>query len=163
MCLCTLIHALLYQIVPHRDHVNGSVAAGFCGGICGAVVGRRFTAVCGTVRNRCVCRNCRCKVPTGIAVAPSRPDVALCIFPRSGLSTKHGITLINSVGLVDSDYRGELLIPLINHGSEPFTVEAGMRIAQLVVLPILTPELKEVTRLDTTERGAGGFGASGLS
>ena len=75
----------------------------------------------------------------------------------------HGITLINSVGLVDSDYRGELLIPLINHGSEPFTVEAGMRIAQLVVLPILTPELKEVTRLDTTERGAGGFGASGLS
>ena len=91
-----------------------------------------------------------CKVPTGIAVAPSRPDVALC-------------TLINSVGLVDSDYRGELLIPLINHGSEPFTVEAGMRIAQLVVLPILTPELKEVTRLDTTERGAGGFGASGLS
>ena len=67
-----------------------------------------------------------CKVPTGIAVAPSRPDVALCIFPRSGLSTKHGITLINSVGLVDSDYRGELLIPLINHGSEPFTVEAGM-------------------------------------
>mgnify|MGYP000913546207 CR=1 FL=1 len=76
---------------------------------------------------------------------------------------EHGITLINSVGLVDSDYRGELLIPLINHGSEPFTVEAGMRIAQLVVLPILTPELKEVTRLDTTERGAGGFGASGLS
>ena len=66
-----------------------------------------------------------CKVPTGIAVAPSRPDVALCIFPRSGLSTKHGITLINSVGLVDSAYRGELLIPLINHGSEPFTVEAG--------------------------------------
>ena len=104
-----------------------------------------------------------CKVPTGIAVAPSRPDVALCIFPRSGLSTKHGITLINSVGLVDSDYRGELLIPLVNHGTEPFTVEEGMRIAQLVVMPILTPELKEVQRLDTTERGAGGFGASGLS
>ena len=78
-----------------------------------------------------------CKVPTGIAVAPSRPDVVLCIFPRSGLSTKHGITLINSVGLVDSDYRGELLIPLINHGSEPFTVEAGMRIAQLVVLSLI--------------------------
>ena len=69
----------------------------------------------------------------------------------------------NKVTSSSSDYRGELLIPLINHGSEPFTVEAGMRIAQLVVLPILTPELKEVTRLDTTERGAGGFGASGLS
>ena len=87
-----------------------------------------------------------CKVPTGIAVAPSRPDVALCIL-----------------GLVDSDYRGELLIPLVNHGTEPFTVEEGMRIAQLVIMPILTPELKEVQRLDTTERGAGGFGASGLS
>ncbi|MGN1403544.1 MAG: dUTP diphosphatase [Ruminococcus sp.] len=104
-----------------------------------------------------------CKIPTGIAVAPSRPDVALCIFPRSGLSTKHGITLANSVGLVDSDYRGELLVALINHGKEPFTVEPGMRIAQLVVLPILTPELREVTELNETARGAGGFGASGLS
>ncbi len=104
-----------------------------------------------------------CKIPTGIAVAPSRADVALCIFPRSGLSTKHGITLANSVGLVDSDYRGELIVPLINHGKEAFTVEPGMRIAQLVVLPILTPELKEVSSLDETDRGAGGFGASGLS
>ncbi|WP_295214692.1 dUTP diphosphatase [Ruminococcus sp.] len=104
-----------------------------------------------------------CKIPTGIAVAPSRPDVALCIFPRSGLSTKHGITLANSVGLVDSDYRGELLVPLINHGKEPFTVEQGMRIAQLVVLPILTPELHEVSELNETTRGASGFGASGLS
>jgi dUTP pyrophosphatase len=79
------------------------------------------------------------------------------------LSTKHGITLANSVGLVDSDYRGELIVPLINHGKEAFTVEPGMRIAQLVVLPILTPELKEVSSLDETDRGAGGFGASGLS
>ncbi len=103
-----------------------------------------------------------CKIPTGIAAAPSRHDVALCIFPRSGLSTKYGITLANSVGLVDSDYRGELIVPLINHGTEPFTVEPGMRIAQLVVLPILTPELRDVASLDETERGAGGFGASGL-
>ena len=103
-----------------------------------------------------------CKIPTGIAVAPSRKDVALCIFPRSGLSAKHGITLANSVGLVDSDYRGELIVPLINHGTQPFTVEAGMRIAQLVILPILTPELEEADFLDETERGAGGFGASGL-
>lgn len=104
-----------------------------------------------------------CKIPTGIAVAPSRSDVALCIFPRSGLSAKYGITLANSVGLVDSDYRGELLVPLINHGKEPFTIEPGMRIAQLVVLPILTPELHIVSELNETARGTGGFGASGLS
>jgi dUTP pyrophosphatase len=103
------------------------------------------------------------KIPTGLAIAPSRKDIAICIFPRSGLSTKHGITLANSVGLVDSDYRGELMIPLINHGAEAFTVESGMRVAQLVVLPILIPQLREVTALDETERGAGGFGASGLS
>lgn len=104
-----------------------------------------------------------CKIPTGIAVAPSRPDVALCVFPRSGLSTKFGITLINSIGLVDSDYRGELIVPLVNHGTEDFTVEPGMRIAQLVVLPILMPELREADTLEETERGVGGFGASGLS
>lgn len=104
-----------------------------------------------------------CKIPTGIAVAPSRKDVALCIFPRSGLSTKYGITLANSVGLVDSDYRGELIVPLINHGTEAFTVEPGMRIAQLVIFPILTPELRETDTLDETERGTGGFGASGIS
>lgn len=104
-----------------------------------------------------------CKIPTGIAVAPSRRDVALCIFPRSGLSAKHGITLANSVGLVDSDYRGEILVPLINLGQEPFIVEPDMRIAQLVVLPILTPELYETDSLDETERGTDGFGASGLS
>ena len=103
------------------------------------------------------------KIPTGLAIAPSRKDIAICIFPRSGLSTKHGITLANSVGLVDSDYRGELMIPLINHVAEAFTVESVMRVAQLVVLPILIPQLREVTALDETERGAGGFGASGLS
>ncbi|MCD8220314.1 MAG: dUTP diphosphatase [Ruminococcus sp.] len=104
-----------------------------------------------------------CKIPTGIAVSPSRSDVALCIFPRSGLSAKYGITLANAVGLVDSDYRGEIQVALIHHGSVPFVVEPGMRIAQLVVFPILTPELREVTALDETERGAGGFGSSGLS
>ena len=102
------------------------------------------------------------RVPTGIAVAPSRSDVAICIFPRSGLSSKHGITLINSVGLVDSDYRGELQVPLINHGNEPFTIESGMRIAQLVVFPVCTPAFKEVSELEETVRGTRGFGASGL-
>ena len=105
----------------------------------------------------------RMGIPTGIAIALPSPDYVALVFVRSGMGFRNGIGLSNGVGVIDSDYRGELLIPLINHGSEPFTVEAGMRVAQLVVLPILTPELKEVTRLDTTERGAGGFGASGLS
>lgn len=104
-----------------------------------------------------------CRIPTGIAVAPSRSDVALCIFPRSGLSSKYGITLANAVGLVDSDYRGEIQVPLIHLGKENFTIETGMRIAQLVIVPILTPELHEVSALDETERGAGGFGASGMA
>ncbi len=102
------------------------------------------------------------KIPTGLAVSPSRRDVALCIFPRSGLSSKHGITLINSVGLVDSDYRGELILPLINHGTEPFTIENGMRLAQLVCIPILHPTLVETDSLDETIRGENAFGASGI-
>ena len=76
------------------------------------------------------------RIPTGIAAAPDRKDVALFIMARSGLASKHGINLANGVGLVDSDYRGELLVPLMNLGKEPFSVEPGMRIAQLVVLPV---------------------------
>jgi len=102
------------------------------------------------------------RVPTGISVAPDRRDVALCIFPRSGLSAKYGITLANSVGLIDSDYRGELQVALIHLGSEPFTVEDGMRIAQLVTIPILFPELEETDTLTETQRGSSGFGNSGI-
>ena len=102
-----------------------------------------------------------CKVPTGIAVAPSRPDVALCIFPRSGLSTKHGITLINSVGLVDSDYRGEVKVILINLGSEDFVISDGDRIAQMVVAPVTQGVFENAEFLDETERGSGGFGHTG--
>ena len=103
------------------------------------------------------------KIPTGIPAAPSRKDVMLCIFPRSGLASKFGISLANAVGVVDSDYRGELLVPLINLGKEDFTVQNGMRIAQLVVVPVLFPTCQEVESLDETERGSNGFGASGIS
>lgn len=103
------------------------------------------------------------KIPTGIAAAPSRKDVMLCIFSRSGLASKFGISLANAVGVVDSDYRGELLVPLINLGKEDFTVQNGMRIAQLVVVPVLFPTCQEVESLDETERGSNGFGASGIS
>ena len=71
------------------------------------------------------------KIPTGIAAAPSRKDVMLCIFPRSGLASKFGISLANAVGVVDSDYRGELKVPMINLGTEPYTIAPGERVAQL--------------------------------
>lgn len=100
-------------------------------------------------------------IPTGIAVEPDTDKAALLIYPRSGLSSKHGITLANCVGVVDSDYRGEIKIPLINHGRETFCITSGMRIAQLVVTPILIPETEIVQELCETHRNAGGFGSTG--
>lgn len=101
-------------------------------------------------------------IPTGLAAAVSE-NAALMIYPRSGLASKHGIALANCVGVVDSDYRGEIKIPLINHGSEAFTVTNGMRIAQMVVTPVLLPDIKETDTLDETDRGSGGFGSTGQS
>ncbi len=101
-------------------------------------------------------------IPIGIAAAPERTDIALFVFPRSGLGAKYGITLANSVGVVDSDYRGEIMVPLINHGKKDFTVKTGMRIAQLVAMPFLSQEWTEAEALDDTERGNSGFGSSGM-
>jgi dUTP pyrophosphatase len=99
-------------------------------------------------------------VPTGLAVAI--PDgYAGYVQPRSGLASKHGISIVNTPGLVDSGYRGELLVNLINHDlREPFVVEPGMRIAQLVILPVPEVELVEVDELPESERGVRGFGSS---
>lgn len=102
-------------------------------------------------------------IPTGIAASPERTDVGLFIFPRSGLSSKYGIALANSVGVVDSDYRGEIMLPLINHGKEDFTVEPNMRMAQLIVLPVLSQEWTETDNLDDTSRSSGRFGSSGTN
>ena len=102
-------------------------------------------------------------IPTGIGAEPDTDSVALLIFPRSGLASKHGITLANAIGLVDSDYRGEICVPLINLGKEAFTIEPGMRIAQLVASPILLPEIEVTDTLTETQRGAGGFGSTGLT
>ena len=100
-------------------------------------------------------------IPTGIAIAlPSAEYVAL-VFARSGLGIKHGIALSNGVGVIDSDYRGELTVGLVNHGDVPYTIQPGDRIAQLMVLPILRPTLTVVEELDETERGSGGFGSTG--
>ena len=101
-------------------------------------------------------------IPTGLKAQTDCTDVAMLIYPRSGLSTKYGVSLANCVGVVDSDYRGEWFIPLINHGKEPFTVTNGMRIAQLVPTRVLFPEIEVSESLDDTERGKGGFGSSGL-
>lgn len=81
--------------------------------------------------------------------------------PRSGLSSKHGVTLINSPGTIDCDYRGEIQVPLINLSQEDFTVEPGMRIAQMVIVPVPPVQLVEVESLDETARGTGGFGHTG--
>jgi len=102
----------------------------------------------------------RALVPTGIAVAIPE-GYAGFVQPRSGLATKHGISIVNTPGLVDSGYRGELLVNLVNTDQrEPFVVEPGMRIAQLVILPIPELELVEVDELPESERGVRGFGSS---
>ena len=83
------------------------------------------------------------------------------VRPRSGLAAKFGVTLVNSPGTIDSDYRGEIMVPLINHGQLPFVVERGMRIAQMLVLPVPPVHFVEVDELDPTPRGTGGFGHTG--
>lgn len=102
-------------------------------------------------------------IPLGIACQPSEPETAILIFPRSGLASKHGLTLANAVGVVDSDYRGEWKVPLHNISQQDFVIEHGMRIAQAVVMPVLFPEILETDMLDETERGTSGFGSSGIS
>ena len=102
----------------------------------------------------------RCLVPTGLAMAiPTGFEVQ--VRPRSGLALKHGIALVNSPGTIDADYRGEIRIIMINHGTEPFTIRSGDRIAQLIVAPVCQAELLLVDELSETSRGAGGFGHTG--
>ncbi|MBN4060283.1 dUTP diphosphatase [Planctomycetaceae bacterium AH-315-I19] len=101
------------------------------------------------------------KVPTGIAMAIPHGYEGQ-VRPRSGLAFKHGITVINSPGTIDSDYRGELIVGLINLGSEPFTIESGMRIAQLVIAPVTRMAIERSEELDGTNRGTGGFGSTGV-
>ena len=99
-------------------------------------------------------------VPCGFAMSIPEGYEAQ-VRPRSGLSTRHGISLPNAPGTIDSDYRGEVLVPLINLGRESFTVEPGMRIAQMVIAPVCRAEIEEVSDLSDTDRGGGGFGSTG--
>jgi dUTP pyrophosphatase len=103
----------------------------------------------------------RALVPTGLAIALPRGFEAQ-VRPRSGLAAKNGITVLNSPGTVDADYRGEIKVILINHSAEPFSVERGLRIAQMVVAPVTRIAWDEQTALDETARGFGGFGSTGV-
>ena len=104
----------------------------------------------------------RALVPTGIAIA--LPHGYECqVRPRSGLAAKHGISMVNNPGTVDEDYRGEIAVLLINHGTEPFTIERGERIAQIVVARYERVEWEQADELPDSERGAGGFGSTGKS
>jgi len=103
----------------------------------------------------------RALVPTGLQIALP-PGTEAQIRPRSGNAFKHGVTVLNSPGTIDEGYRGELKILLVNLGIEPFTVEPGMRIAQMVIAPVLRVNIEEAATLDATARGEGGFGSTGV-
>lgn len=100
-------------------------------------------------------------IPTGLSIYIADPNLAAVILPRSGLGHKHGIVLGNLVGLIDSDYQGPLMVSLWNRSNEPFTIEVGDRIAQLVFVPVVQAEFNIVEDFRQTERGEGGFGHSG--
>ena len=102
----------------------------------------------------------RAAIGTGLAMAIA-PGFEGQVRPRSGLAREHGVTVVNAPGTVDADFRGHVMVLLVNHGSSSFRVEPGMRIAQLVVAPVVQAEVAEVTELPATERGAGGFGSTG--
>lgn len=100
-------------------------------------------------------------IPTGIAIALPSAECVAYIYARSGLGIKHGVCLSNGVGVIDSDYRGEIRVGLVNLGPADYTIEPGERIAQLVFAPVLRAELVESDSLEETERGTGGFGSTG--
>ncbi len=102
-------------------------------------------------------------IPTGIAIHLEEPGLAAVLLPRSGLGHKHGIVLGNLVGLIDSDYQGQVMVSCWNRGQAAFTIAPGERIAQMVVVPVVQVELEVVEEFTASERGAGGFGSSGTT
>ena len=100
-------------------------------------------------------------IPTGLSIALPSPDFVALLYARSGLAIKHGLSPANCVGVIDSDYRGEVVVALRNYGREPYTVEPGERVAQLVITPVVQAHIAVAEELDDTARGAGGFGSTG--
>lgn len=118
--------------------------------------------LCAAVRDdHVLAPGARALIPTGLMIALP-PGHEAQVRPRSGLAAHHGLSVLNTPGTIDSDYRGEIHVILINHGSAPFTVERGMRVAQLVVAPVVQASFMAVDQLPPTERGASGFGSTGL-
>ncbi len=103
----------------------------------------------------------RTSIPTGLAIALPSADYVALIYARSGLGTRHGIIPSNCVGVIDSDYRGEIFVGLMNTGDQPYTIRPGDRIAQMIITPVVRVELNLVEELDGTRRGSGGFGSTG--
>lgn len=103
----------------------------------------------------------RAMIPTGLAIELPDANCVALLYARSGLAIKHGLTLPNCVGVIDSDYRGELIVPLRNFGDKAYTIQPGERIAQLVLVPVFLPPVAEVEELSETQRGTGGFGSTG--
>lgn len=101
------------------------------------------------------------KIPTGIAIALPDSSAVAYLYARSGLGVKHGICLANGVGVIDSDYRGEIMVGLCNVSKEPYTISPRERICQMVISPVIIPVFKTVENLDKTDRGEGGFGSTG--
>ncbi len=100
-------------------------------------------------------------IPTGLAIALPSPDYVALVLARSGLGVKHGVTPANCVGVIDSDYRGEIFVCLQNSGESDFTIQPGDRIAQLMITPVVQASIQMVDELDGTQRGSGGFGSTG--
>ena len=100
-------------------------------------------------------------VPTGIAIQLPGSEYVALVYARSGLAVKHGVTLSNCVGVIDSDYRGEVVVGLLNSSKEAYTIQPGERVAQLVIMPVVQADVVVTDVLDETERGAGGFGSTG--
>ena len=103
----------------------------------------------------------RVKIPTGIAVEIPYRHIAGLVFPRSGLAAKHGISLANAVGVIDSDYKGEIIVAVLNQGEREYVIHPGERVAQIVFVPVFKVTFQEVDELDDTDRGVGGFGSTG--
>ncbi len=102
-------------------------------------------------------------IPTGLAIALPGPEWVALVYARSGLAIKHGLAPANCVGVIDSDYRGEIVVGLLNSSKEDYTIEPGERVAQLVIMPVTQARVSVVEELDETERGTGGFGSTGRS
>ncbi|HBX22512.1 MAG TPA: dUTP diphosphatase [Desulfotomaculum sp.] len=103
----------------------------------------------------------RAMIPSGLAVDIPGSDLVGLVFPRSGLAAKHGITMANAVGVIDSDYKGEIICPVQNNGQIPYEIKPGDRIAQLVFVPVLQVEIEYTDQLTKSDRGDGGFGSTG--